>query len=237
MRQGVLISTTEHLLSAFIGMGIDNVIVELDNLELPILDGSALPYVEAFQSVGITGPASPPRVPPHPAQGRGARGRQVHRCLSRRRLQHRLRHRLPRTHRSSGISPSIWPQTPTAQRLPRRAPSASARTSRCCATWASSAALRRKTRSSSASNGVQNGPCALPTNSFATRCSISSATSPSPATASSAASSPSAPAMPCTPRSSRACSRDRSAWDLITLPQLEVTRRPARAARLSPVQV
>jgi len=53
MRQGVLISTTEHLLSACIGMGIDNVIVELDNLELPILDGSALPYVEAFQRVGI----------------------------------------------------------------------------------------------------------------------------------------------------------------------------------------
>jgi UDP-3-O-[3-hydroxymyristoyl] N-acetylglucosamine deacetylase len=53
MRQGVLISTTEHLLSALIGMGVDNVIVELDNLELPILDGSALPYVEAFQAVGI----------------------------------------------------------------------------------------------------------------------------------------------------------------------------------------
>ena len=53
MRQGVLISTTEHLLSALIGMGIDNVIVELDNLELPILDGSALPYVEAFLNAGI----------------------------------------------------------------------------------------------------------------------------------------------------------------------------------------
>ena len=53
MRQGVLISTTEHLLSAFIGMGIDNVIVEIDNLELPILDGSAMPYVEAFLHVGI----------------------------------------------------------------------------------------------------------------------------------------------------------------------------------------
>src|SRR5580704_1134608 len=53
MRQGVLISTTEHLLSALIGMGVDNVIVELDNLELPILDGSALPYVEAFQRAGI----------------------------------------------------------------------------------------------------------------------------------------------------------------------------------------
>ena len=53
MRQGVLISTTEHLLSALIGMGVDNVIVELDNLELPILDGSALPYVEAFRTAGI----------------------------------------------------------------------------------------------------------------------------------------------------------------------------------------
>jgi len=53
MRHGVLISTTEHLLSALIGYGVDNVIVELDNLELPILDGSALPYIEAFQSVGL----------------------------------------------------------------------------------------------------------------------------------------------------------------------------------------
>lgn len=53
MRQGVLISTTEHLLSALLGMGIDNVAVELDNLELPILDGSALPYIEAFRAVGL----------------------------------------------------------------------------------------------------------------------------------------------------------------------------------------
>lgn len=53
MRQGVLISTTEHLLSALVGSGIDNIIIELDNLELPILDGSALPYVEAFRRVGV----------------------------------------------------------------------------------------------------------------------------------------------------------------------------------------
>jgi len=53
MKQGVLISTTEHLLSAFIGMGVDNAIVELDNLELPILDGSALPYVEMITRVGL----------------------------------------------------------------------------------------------------------------------------------------------------------------------------------------
>lgn len=53
MRQSVLISTTEHLLSALIGFGVDNVIVEIDNLEVPILDGSALPYVRAFESVGL----------------------------------------------------------------------------------------------------------------------------------------------------------------------------------------
>jgi UDP-3-O-[3-hydroxymyristoyl] N-acetylglucosamine deacetylase len=53
MKKGVLISTTEHILSAFIGMGIDNAIVELDNLELPILDGSARPFVEMIQQVGI----------------------------------------------------------------------------------------------------------------------------------------------------------------------------------------
>jgi UDP-3-O-[3-hydroxymyristoyl] N-acetylglucosamine deacetylase len=52
MRQGVLISTTEHLLSAFIGLGVDNVIVELDNLEVPILDGSARPYVDEILRVG-----------------------------------------------------------------------------------------------------------------------------------------------------------------------------------------
>jgi len=53
MKKGVLISTTEHVLSAFIGMGIDNAIVELDNLELPILDGSAKPFVDMIRKVGI----------------------------------------------------------------------------------------------------------------------------------------------------------------------------------------
>lgn len=53
MRGSVLISTTEHLLSALIGCGVDNVIVEMDNLEVPILDGSALPYVRAFDMVGL----------------------------------------------------------------------------------------------------------------------------------------------------------------------------------------
>ena len=53
MKKGVLISTTEQVLSAFVGMGLDNAIVELDNLELPILDGSALPIVEMVQRMGL----------------------------------------------------------------------------------------------------------------------------------------------------------------------------------------
>jgi UDP-3-O-[3-hydroxymyristoyl] N-acetylglucosamine deacetylase len=53
MKKGVLISTTEHLLSAFIGVGLDNAIVELDNLELPILDGSAQPFIEMVTQAGL----------------------------------------------------------------------------------------------------------------------------------------------------------------------------------------
>ena len=49
MRQGVLISTTEHLLSVFYSMGIDNAYVEIDNLEVPILDGSGLPFVRLIE--------------------------------------------------------------------------------------------------------------------------------------------------------------------------------------------
>jgi UDP-3-O-[3-hydroxymyristoyl] N-acetylglucosamine deacetylase len=52
MKKGVLISTTEHLLAALYASAIDNVYVELDNLELPILDGSARPFVELLQAAG-----------------------------------------------------------------------------------------------------------------------------------------------------------------------------------------
>jgi UDP-3-O-[3-hydroxymyristoyl] N-acetylglucosamine deacetylase len=53
MRQGVLISTTEHLLSALYSMGVTNAIVEIDNLEVPILDGSSLPWIELLAEAGI----------------------------------------------------------------------------------------------------------------------------------------------------------------------------------------
>lgn len=52
MRRGVLISTTEHLLSALVGSGIDNVIIEINSLELPILDGSSAPFLEMLKKAG-----------------------------------------------------------------------------------------------------------------------------------------------------------------------------------------
>lgn len=53
MNKGVLISTTEHLLSALAALGVDNAYVELDNLEVPILDGSAAPFVQAIVCAGL----------------------------------------------------------------------------------------------------------------------------------------------------------------------------------------
>ena len=53
MRQGVLISTTEHLLSVLYSMGIDNAYIHIDNLEVPILDGSGLPFVSLIERAGI----------------------------------------------------------------------------------------------------------------------------------------------------------------------------------------
>ena len=50
---GVSISTLEHLMGAFYGMGIDNALVEIDNEEVPILDGSAKFFVEAIRNTGV----------------------------------------------------------------------------------------------------------------------------------------------------------------------------------------
>ena len=52
MRQGVMISTVEHLLAALAGSHIDNCIIEIDSLEVPILDGSAEPFIEMVESAG-----------------------------------------------------------------------------------------------------------------------------------------------------------------------------------------
>lgn len=51
---GTKISTVEHLMSAFAGMGVDNAYIELSTHEVPIMDGSAAPFVFLLQSAGIT---------------------------------------------------------------------------------------------------------------------------------------------------------------------------------------
>ncbi len=53
MRQGVLISTTEHLLSTLYSFAVDNAFIEIDNLEVPILDGSGAPFVELLRKAGV----------------------------------------------------------------------------------------------------------------------------------------------------------------------------------------
>ena len=51
--QGHVVGTIEHLLAALAGMRVDNVIVEIDGPEVPIMDGSAQPFVDLMNNVGI----------------------------------------------------------------------------------------------------------------------------------------------------------------------------------------
>ena len=53
MRKGVLISTTEHLLAALYSTGVDNAVVEISSLELPILDGSSEPFIRLLKQAGL----------------------------------------------------------------------------------------------------------------------------------------------------------------------------------------
>jgi UDP-3-O-[3-hydroxymyristoyl] N-acetylglucosamine deacetylase len=58
---GPAVSTTEHVLAALYGLGIDNAVVEVDGPEVPIMDGSAAPFVEAIDQAGITAMSEPRR--------------------------------------------------------------------------------------------------------------------------------------------------------------------------------
>jgi UDP-3-O-[3-hydroxymyristoyl] N-acetylglucosamine deacetylase len=53
MRTGVMLSTVEHLLAALRGAGVDNAYIEVDNLELPIMDGSAEAFTEMIERAGL----------------------------------------------------------------------------------------------------------------------------------------------------------------------------------------
>src|ERR687893_2057582 len=52
-RESGAVATIEHLMSALYGLGVDNVLVEIDGVEVPILDGSAAPFIDAIDQAGI----------------------------------------------------------------------------------------------------------------------------------------------------------------------------------------
>jgi len=59
---GVSVSTIEHLMGALYGLGIDNALIEIDNQEVPILDGSAKLFVEAISKIGIKNSDTPIKI-------------------------------------------------------------------------------------------------------------------------------------------------------------------------------
>ena len=60
--QGVSVSTIEHLMAAFAALGIDNVLVEIDGAETPIMDGSALPFIQILDRAGVKVQDAPRRM-------------------------------------------------------------------------------------------------------------------------------------------------------------------------------
>jgi len=62
MRRGVVLSTCEHLLSALRGSGVDNCFILLDNIEIPIMDGSSEDFVELIKKAGVIEQDAPSRV-------------------------------------------------------------------------------------------------------------------------------------------------------------------------------
>ena len=53
------VSTIEHIMSALTGMGVDNAVIDIDNVEVPILDGSAKPYIDAIWANGFEQQSEP----------------------------------------------------------------------------------------------------------------------------------------------------------------------------------
>jgi UDP-3-O-[3-hydroxymyristoyl] N-acetylglucosamine deacetylase len=72
-KDGVSISTVEHLLSALSGLGIDNLHVDVAGPEIPIMDGSAGPFVFLLQSAGIVEQSAQKKIFAHQGSGGSAR--------------------------------------------------------------------------------------------------------------------------------------------------------------------
>ena len=133
MRQGVPISTTEHLLSALIGMGVDNVIIELDTLELPILDGSARPTGKHLTR-WHPDPAAPAATSPHTESVEVRENGKFIAVYPGEGYSITYEIHFP-TLSAVRPSPSIWPLEPMAPRSPPPAPLGFAKMRRCCRIW------------------------------------------------------------------------------------------------------
>ena len=177
MPPGPLCSTAEHVLAALSGLGVDNAVIEIDGPEVPIMDGSAAPFVEAIDQVGLVTLAGAAPLHPHSQAGPRRQGRLLRRIaaasagLPRRardrlrpsadrpagaRARHRARHLPPR----AGARPHLrlharrreaLERGLRARRLVREHPGGQ-RGPRCsirkaCASPTSSPATRRSTRS------------------------------------------------------------------------------------------
>ena len=59
---GVSVSTVEHLMAAFYGLGVDNALVEIDQDEIPIMDGSSKKFVEAIKEIGLKNSSTPIKI-------------------------------------------------------------------------------------------------------------------------------------------------------------------------------
>ena len=67
-KDGATVETVEHLLAALVSVGIDNVVVELTHNEVPIMDGSAAPFLYLVQEAGVKTPVGPAEAPEDPAR-------------------------------------------------------------------------------------------------------------------------------------------------------------------------
>ena len=92
-RDGARVQTVEHLMSALAGLGIDNVYVDLTAGEVPIMDGSASPFVFLLQSAGIEEQTGRQEIHPHQEPGRSEAGRQVGSVRALQRFPGRFQHR------------------------------------------------------------------------------------------------------------------------------------------------
>ena len=87
---GPLVSTAEHVLAALRGLGVDNAVIEIDGPEVPIMDGSAAPFVAAIDQVGLATLDQPAPLHPGAQAGSGCDGRRLRRTAAQRaRLPHR----------------------------------------------------------------------------------------------------------------------------------------------------